>query len=194
VIIGTPPDTRQPGEVTRLLAAWKGGDTSALEKLLPMVSAELHALAFRQMAAEKPGHTLQPTALVNEAYIRLAGDRAELKDRASFFAAAAVVMRRILVDHARRRKREKRGDGMILLGLDNIDPPATEPPVDVLALDLALDKLAAIDPRKSQIVELRFFGGLSEPETAGALDLPLRTVQREWSFARAWLVRHLQTT
>jgi RNA polymerase sigma factor (TIGR02999 family) len=193
VTIGTQLEG-QRGEVTLLLSAWKGGDASALEKLLPMVSAELHGLAFRQMAAENPGHTLQPTALVNEAYIRLAGDRAELRDRASFFAAAAIVMRRILVDHARQRKREKRGGGMILLGLDNIEPAATQPPVDVLALDLALDRLAAIDPRKSQIVELRFFGGMSEQETAGALDLPLRTVQREWSFARAWLVRQLQTT
>lgn len=182
------------GDVTRLLTAWTGGDSGALEQLIPMIESELHRLAIHHMMGERPGHTLQATALVNEAYIRLTGTKGSWSNRACFFAAASTVMRRILVDHARWRRREKRGGGVVFLSLSDARHPATEDSADVIALDEALDKLSAIDPQKSRIVELRFFGGLSEEEIAGVLPAPLRTVQREWSFARAWLVRQLRTT
>lgn len=183
-----------PAEVTELLAAWSDGDSDALEKLVPMVESELYRLALIYLSGERPGHTLQATALVNEAYLRLVGTKGEWRNRSCFFATAATIMRRILVDHARRRLREKRGGGAVLLSLSDVEQPGPQSVIDVIALDQALERLAAFDPTKSKVVELRFFGGLTEEETAQVLGTPLRTIQREWNFARAWLFRQLQSS
>jgi RNA polymerase sigma factor (TIGR02999 family) len=180
-------------EVTQLLVAWSNGDQAALERLTPLVYRELHRLAKGYMHRERPGHLLQTTALVNEAYMRLIDWKAVCwKDRAHFFGVAAQLMRRILVDFARARHQDKRGGAMRQVSFDEAAAVTVEQTAELIALDEALDQLAAIDPRRSRMVELRFFGGLSEEETAEALKVSPRTVRREWSLARAWLRRELR--
>ncbi len=179
------------GEVTRLLLAWRQGDREALGSLIPLVYSDLHRMAERHLRRERPGHTLQPTAIVNEAYLRLVGGEGEAwQNRAHFFAAVARSMRRILVDHARARKAKKRGgDGTRYL-LDTavmVEPRA----VDLIAVDDALEKLAALDPEQGRVVELRFFAGLTEGETAEALGISSATVHRKWLSAKAYLHREL---
>ena len=180
-------------ELTQLLLAWNEGDATALEKLIPLVYAELRRLAQNYMARESPGHTLQATALVNEAYLRLIEQhRVRWQNRAHFFGISAQLMRRILMDYARRSHALKRGEAGLKVSLAEATEVADERGVDFLALDDALESLAEIDRRKSQIVELRFFGGLSVEETAEVMQLSPRTVLREWSLAQAWLHRELQ--
>jgi RNA polymerase sigma factor (TIGR02999 family) len=183
-----------PSEVTRLLQAWGGGDRTALEKLLPLVHAELRRLARRYMGREHPGHTLQTTALINEVFLRLVdGKGVRWQDRAHFFAVAARLMRRTLVDYSRRHHAGKRGGAAITGSLDETAIVSQERSAELIAIDEALTRLAARDARKSQIVELRFFGGLSVEETAEVLTISPRTVKREWSLARAWLYCVLTT-
>ena len=182
----------QSHQVTRLLQAWTEGEPGALEQLVPLVYAELHRLAQHYMAHERPGHVLQTTALVNEAYLRLVDTaRANWRDRAHFFAACSNVMRRILVDWARSRQALKRGAEACPLELDEA-LVAVEPDAGLVALDDALNELAAIDPRKGQVVEMRFFGGLSVEETATVLKTSPETVMRDWKFAKNWLRRELR--
>ena len=174
--------------MTQLLLAWGDGDQSALEKLMPLVYEELRRMAHQYMRREHPGHTLQTTALVNEVYFRLIDQkRMHWQNRAQFFAIAAQLMRRILVDHARSHQYAKRGGGAHKVSLDEGALVAEEQAADLIALDDALLSLASIDERKSRIVELRFFGGLSVEETAETLKTSSRTVMREWSMAKAWL-------
>jgi len=182
------PETRlERHEVSRLLLAWSNHDAAARDALVPIVYDELRRLAHKYMRGEREGHMLQTTALVNEAYLRLVDlDRMEWRDRAHFFAMAATLMRRILIDHARDRATDKRGGRVMLTPLDGKDVRAPSN-VDVIALDQALDRLAAMDPQQSRIVELRFFGGLTIEETAEALDISPATVKREWTSAKAWL-------
>jgi len=178
--------------VTELLVAWSGGDASALEQLIPLVHAELHRLARRQMRRERQGHTLQTTALVNEAFLRLVDlSRIRWQDRAHFFAMSARLMRRILVDHARSRQYIKRGGGARRVTFDEGLAVSAEPAADLVGLDDALQALARVDARKSQVVELRYFGGLSVEETAEALHVSPETVMRDWRLARAWLLREM---
>jgi RNA polymerase sigma factor (TIGR02999 family) len=180
-------------EITQLLLAWSDGDQAALEKLTPLVYAELHRLAKGYMFGERPGHTLQTTALINEAYMRLIDwKNVRWQGRAHFFGVAAQVMRRILVDFARARHYTKRGGAAPQVSLDEAVTIHEDRSAELIALDEALKSLAEIDPRKSQVVELRFFGGLSAKETAEALKVSLRTVEREWNSARAWLYRELR--
>lgn len=181
------------GEVTRLLEAAGAGDRLAFDRLYRTVYAELRRMAQSSMRREQAGHTLQPTALVNEAYLRLAPDVAAWENRRHFFGAAAQAMRRILVDHARRRASRKRGAGferVTLTGLDLADEPRD---VDVLLLDEALEQLARKRPRLAELVSLRFFAGLSIEDTARALELSPATVKRDWTFARAWLQEHVDS-
>jgi RNA polymerase sigma factor (TIGR02999 family) len=181
--------------VTQLLRAWAGGDPGALEALTPLVYAELHQRAARAMAAERPDHTLQPTALVHEAFVRLMNSTDVVwEDRAHFFALSARLMRRILVDFARARRREKRGGGGTPVPLDDIAVASPQKAPYVVALDDALIRLAEVDPRKSEVVELRFFGGLSVEETADVLKLSRATVMRDWKVARLWLLREIRST
>lgn len=183
------PSTR---EITQLLVAWNNGDAAALEKLAPLVQAELHRLAKRYMAGERQGHILQTTALVNEAFLRLIDwQNVEWRNRAHFFGLAAQIMRRILVDFARARRREKRGGDALLVSLSKADGVAQEESADLVALDDALQALEKLDPRQARVVELRFFAGLSLEETAEALKVSLSTVRRDWSLAEAWLYREL---
>jgi len=180
-------------EITQLLLAWSDGDQAALEKLTPLVYAELRRLAKGYMLGERPGHTLQTTALINEAYLRLIDwKNVRWQGRAHFFGVAAQLMRRILVDFARARHYAKRGGAAQQVSLDEAVTIHEDRSAELIALDEALKNLAEIDPRKSQIVELRFFGGLSAKETAEALKVSLRTVEREWNSARAWLYRELR--
>ena len=181
-----------PENITHLLKAWSEGDEQALDRLTPLVYAELRQQAARYLRRERRGHTMQTTALINEAYLRLI-DAKEVRwqGRAHFFAIAANLMRRILVDHARRRDAEKRGGSQIRLTLDHTIAAAKRSDVDLLAIDEALTRLAAIDPQQAQVVELRFFSGLSVEETATALGISPRTVKRDWSVARAWLRREI---
>jgi RNA polymerase sigma factor (TIGR02999 family) len=177
-------------QVTQLLKAWSEGEPTALEKIMPLVYRELHGMARRYMAHERPGHTLQPTALVNEAYVRLVDSaQANFENRAHFFAVCAQVMRRILVDWARSRQAGKRGGDAPRLELDEALVVSEEPGRDLVALDDALKALSAQDGRKGQVVELRFFGGLSVEETAAVLKISPETVKRDWKFAKSWL-RH----
>lgn len=177
---------------TGLLQAWGGGDAAALEQLIPLVHAELRRLARRHMARERPGHTLQPTALVNEAYLRLVDLRQmRWQDRNHFFAMAARLMRRILVDTARSRGYQKRGGHARQVSLDEGLVVSEPPSEDLLAVDTALTRLAAMSPRRAQVVELRFFGGLNVEETAEALKVSSETVKRDWRLAKAWLLREL---
>jgi RNA polymerase sigma-70 factor (ECF subfamily) len=181
-----------PGDVTRLLDAWCGGDARALDELAPLVESELRRVARAYLRREAPGCPLQPTELVNEAYVRLIGWNAgEWQNRAHFYAVAAKLMRRVLVSHAIRRGRSKRGGSLVLVSLTDAGQIAQTPSTDVVALDEALQKLEAFDARKSQLVELRFFGGLTAAETAEVMNTSLRTINREWSLARAWLFREL---
>ena len=178
--------------VTQLLRAWGDGDARALERLVPLVYDELHRLARRYMAQERPGHTLQTTALVNEAYLRLVDStQASWQNRTQFFAICAQVMRRILVDWARARQAAKRGGEAQPLELEEALVVSEKPGEDLVALDDALRELAAVDPRKSRVVELRFFGGLSVEESAEVLDVSVETVMRDWKFAKTWLRREL---
>jgi RNA polymerase sigma-70 factor, ECF subfamily len=178
--------------VTELLLAWQAGDQTALDKLLPAVQPELRRIARRHMAGERPGHVLQPTALVNEAYLRLTASKdVQWQGRAHFFAVAAQVMRRILVDYARERARIKRGGGAFRISLSDVDHLAILQRTDLVALDDALNALEKFDRRKSKVIELRFFGGLSLQETADVLQVSVGTVRRDWSLARAWLYREL---
>ncbi len=178
-----------PREITQLLLEWRKGDRTALDKLMPLVYEELRRLGRHYMAAERPGHTLQTTALINEAYLRLI-DHKDMpwQNRAHFFAVAAQAMRRILVDHARTRDAAKRGGGAPKASLEDAAVVA-ERPVELIALDEALSDLATIDPRKSQVVELRYFGGLSVEETAEVLGVSPVTVMRDWRTAKPWLLR-----
>jgi len=179
-------------EVTRLLGEWSGGDEGALQKLIPLVQPELHRLAHHYMRRERGGHTLQTTALLDEAYLRLMGKtKRRWQDRTHFVAAAAQLMRRIMVDHARERQSLKRGAGALKVTLDEAALVTETRSEELVALDEALEQLTAQDPRKSQIVELRYFGGLTAEETAEFLNLSLRTVEREWNMAKAWLYRAL---
>ena len=180
-------------EVTELLAAWSGGDPAALDRLLPLVYADLRRIAAAQIRAERRDHTLSATAVVHEVYLRLVGQRqVRLEDRAQFFAAAATQMRRILVDHARRRAAAKRGGPAVRVTLDEQIAAEIARDLDLLSLDQALEELTLLDPRVSRIVELRFFGGLSLDDTALALDVSRRTVAREWALARSWLHKRLE--
>jgi RNA polymerase sigma factor (TIGR02999 family) len=185
------PDSPSGTDVSVLLRAWSGGDQTALERLTPIVYRELHRLAGRYMRRERPGHSLQTTALVNEAYMRLVGyTRMRWQDRAHFFAVAAQVMRRILVEHARRHNL-KRGGDVPHVALDEAALVGADADVDLVALDDAMTALARVDPRKMQVVEMRFFGGLSVEETAEVLGISPVTVKRDWRIAKAWLYREL---
>jgi RNA polymerase sigma factor (TIGR02999 family) len=184
----TAPTTSE--DVTRLLHVWSNGDEQAFERLMPLVYDELHRLAKVYLAEERGDVTLQATGLVNEVCLRLLGwDRARVENRRHFFTLSARIMRRVLVDIARRRRTDRRGAGAVRVSLEDVDLPAKEPAVDVIAINDVLDKLAATDKRKARVVELRFFGGLSIDETAEALGISTRTVHKEWTFARAWLYR-----
>src|ERR1700739_1759537 len=179
-------------EVTRLLKAWSAGDEQALEKLTPLVYRQLHQIAQRYMGGERPGHMLQTTALVNEAYLRLVDcGQVNWQDRAHFFAISANLMRRILVDLARSRGYLKRGGAIPHISLEEAPSVCDEPDVNLVALDDALKALAAVDERKSKVVELRFFGGLNVEETAEVLRVSSDTVMRDWKLAKIWLLREL---
>jgi len=181
-----------PQEITELLLSWSNGDDAALERLVPLVYPELRKLARRHMGRENPGHTLQPSALINEAYLRLVDQQhVQWQDRSHFFAVATQVMRHILIDHARKYRYTKRGAGAQRVQLDDVAILGQERAVDLVALDDALTTLARIDQRKSKIVELRFFGGLSVEETAEVMKLSAVTVMREWRTAKAWLHRDI---
>jgi len=181
------------GELTALLIRWSGGDRASMDGLFPLIQNELHMIAARYMRRESPNHVLQATALVNEAYLKLVDqNRTSWKDRAHFFAIAAKVMRRILMDEARRGNREKRGGMLTHVPLDDNIAPAPESHADILALDQALTRLAAMDERKARVVELRCFGGLDVKETAAVLDVSEETVTRDWRLAKIWLKRALE--
>ena len=180
------------GEVTQLLDAWSGGDAKALERLIPLVVGDLRRMARAYLAREGGGHTLEPTALVNELYLRLVGRRqVRWESRTQFFATVAALMRRILVDHARHKKSAKGGGEAIRLPFNDAIGLKAPEDLDLLALDDSLKGLAEIDPRQSRIVELRFFGGLTIDETSATLDISPTTVKREWRTARLWLLREL---
>lgn len=180
--------------VTRLLVRWTEGDSKALDELFPLVYDELRRLARSYLNRERHGHTLQSTALVHEAYMRLVDQNVTWQSRAHFFGIAAQMMRRILVDHARAHNAAKRGDGEVKVTLDEGLVQAGERDVNVIALDEALNNLAKLDVQQSKIVELRFFAGLSIEETSEVLDISPATVKRDWAMAKAWLYREMQTT
>jgi RNA polymerase sigma factor (TIGR02999 family) len=181
-----------PLNITELLVAWSNGDQAALASLTPLVEQELHRLASLYMAGERPGHILQATALVNEAYLRLIDwKNVQWQNRAHFFGVAAQLMRRVLVDVARSRRRAKRGGGELQLSLSEASGVTSARSADLVALDDALKTLEGLDARQSRVVELRFFGGLSLEETAHVLDVSVGTVRRDWSLAQAWLYREL---
>jgi RNA polymerase sigma factor (TIGR02999 family) len=186
---------RSSSEITQLLLAWNEGDEQALDRLMPLVDAELHRLAHHYMGGERPGHLLQTTALVNEAYLRLVdSSRVRWQNRAHFFAVSAQLMRRILVDLARERKKLKRGGDAVQISLEDMGEVPSLLHPDLVALDEALRRLSAMDERKSKIVELRYFGGLSVEETAEVLKVSAITVMRDWGFAKVWLLRELERT
>jgi RNA polymerase sigma factor (TIGR02999 family) len=188
-------DDKRAPDITRLLQEWQDGNRDALERLMPLVYDELHLLASRYLARENGSHTLQPTALVNEAYLKLIGQRAvDWQNRSHFFGIAAQLMRRILVDHARRVGRSKRGGDMPKVSLDDASPAIVDAAVDAVdafELDRALNRLEALDRQQARIVELRFFAGLTIQETAEVMQLSSGTVKRDWAVARAWLYREL---
>ena len=187
------PDEPAPAAVTQLLIDWSNGDENALRQLIPLVHEELRRVARRHMAHERAEHTLQATALVNEAYMRLVDVRqVKWQNRAHFFAMSARLMRRILVDFARSRRYQKRGGGAQQVSLQESMVVSPEPGADLVRLDEALTALAAVDERKAQVVEMRFFGGLSVEETAEALHVSRDTVIRDWKVAKAWLLRELK--
>ncbi len=185
---------KSPHEVTQLLHAWRAGDQAALDGLMPVVFAEMHRLAHIYMRRERPDHTLQTSALVNEAYLRLIdANRVDWHDRVHFFAICANVMRQVLMQYARQRCARKRGGGeAVRVELDDAFVPSPERDTDLIALDDALNLLAETDPREAKVVELRFFGGLSEEETAQVLGISDRTVRREWEHAKVWLIHQLK--
>ena len=191
-----PADGADAAEVSALLRAWSAGDVDAFERVLPLVYDELHRMAARYLAGESSTVSLQATGLVNEVCLRLLGwDAVRWQNRQHFFGVSAAMMRRVLVDIARRRQAGRRGGrDVVRVPLDTVDVAAREPDADVLAIDMALDRLALEDPRKARVVELRFFGGLSVDETAEALGVSVRTVHTDWAFARAWLFRTLSDT
>ena len=181
-----------PHQVTSLLQAWNQGDEEALQQLIPVVYDELRRVARRHMAGERPSHTLQTTALIHEVYVRLVDvPSATIRNRVHFFAICARLMRNILVDFARSRQYQKRGGGAVHVALDEALHVSSVPDPDLVAIDDALERLAIFDHRKSQVVELRFFGGLSVGETAEALDISPETVMRDWKLAKVWLLREL---
>jgi len=185
--------TSSSHDLTQLLVAWGEGDRAALEQLTPLVEAELHRLARHYMARERRGHTLQTTALVNEVYLRLIDwKRVRWQNRAHFFGVSAHLMRRILVDYARRRGYQKRAGAALKVSLEDATVMVEERGIDLVALDEALTRFSTLDARKSRIVELRFFAGLSVEETADVLKVSPRTVMREWGLAQAWLYRELR--
>ena len=188
-----PFDAATGGEVTRMLRLWSVGDERAFDQLIPLVYDELHRMALRHLAGERSHISLQATGLVNEVCLRLLGwDQARWQNRGHFFGVSARMMRRVLVDIARRRRADRRGGtGAIRVPIDGIDVPAPQPGDDLVAVDQAVEALAAEDPRKARVVELRFFGGLSTEETAETLGVSVRTVHNDWVFARAWLYRAL---
>ncbi|MGH9931325.1 MAG: sigma-70 family RNA polymerase sigma factor [Pyrinomonadaceae bacterium] len=185
---------QSPEGITQLLLLWNSGDQTALDKLMPLVQSELRRLAGNYLRRERPGHTLQPTALVNEAYLRLVDQRqAKWQNRAQFYGIAAQLMRRILVDHARQHKAAKRGGlDQQRLSITSAHDVSDKPDLDLLALHEALEELATVDTQQSRIVELKFFGGLSIEETAEVMKLGHATVERDWKMARAWLRRKLE--
>jgi RNA polymerase sigma-70 factor, ECF subfamily len=186
------PPSPPPEQVTQLLARWREGDRGALDELMQLVYEELRRMADRYMRDERRGHTLQTSALVNEAYLRLVGhEDIQWQNRAHFFGVAAQAMRRVLVDHARRRGGQKRGGGARKVSLDEAAEAASGQGAEIVALDEALQELARLDPRKARIVELRYFGGLAVEETAEVLGVGHATVTRDWNMARAWLLREL---
>jgi len=185
-------DAPRKGDVTRLLLRWRGGDREALDHLLPLVYEELRGLAARKMRGERPSHTLQTTGLVHEAFLRLVAMEVSWNDRAHFLRVAAQCMRRILVDHARARGSARRGGAGARVTLDEAAIVSPSPPADLLALDEALTRLAQLDARKSEVIELCFFGGLTQEETASAMGVSRATVERELRQARAWLYRELR--
>jgi RNA polymerase sigma factor (TIGR02999 family) len=189
------PDRAADDDVTGVLKAWADGNERAFERLIPLVYDELHRMAIRYLAGERSAVSMQATALVNEVCLRLLGwDQARWQNRSHFFGVSAQMMRRVLVDIARRRNAERRGGAnAIRVPLEDIDIPARDRDADLVAVDEALRTLAAHDPRKARVVELKFFGGLSMEEVAKALDVSLRTVHSDWAFARAWLYRSLTT-
>lgn len=181
------------GDVTTLLARWQAGDASALPELTPLVYAELHKLAQHYMRGERTDHTLQPTALLHEAFLRLTGSPSgKFENRVHFYGAAASVMRRVLVDHARKHRATKRGSGLVA-SLDDAEKIGVSLELDLVALDEALTKLSKTAAKPAEVVELRYFGGMTIEETAAFLDVAPATVKRHWSYARAWLHRALST-
>jgi len=179
-------------EITKLLRAWSGGDAAALDRLAEQVYGELRAMARRYLKNERQGHTLQTTALVHEVYLRLLDEaRVDWRERAQFFATAAQMMRRILVDAARARKAQKRGGAALKVNMDESAVLCRAPAPAVLAVDEALNTFSQLAPRQAKVVELRYFGGLTEEEVVAALGISLRTVRRDWFFAKAWLMREL---
>lgn len=177
--------------ITQLLAEWRDGNQSALDQLYPLVYDELHRLARRYMSRERKGHTLQTTALINEAYVRLVGQKVNWANRSHFFAISAQIMRRILIDHARRHAYAKRGGGAQQVSLEEAAAVTPDQSAELIRLDEALTSLAEMDPRRSQVVELRYFGGLNNEEIAGVLNVSENTVTRDWNMARAWLYQQL---
>jgi RNA polymerase sigma factor (TIGR02999 family) len=190
----TVPESSERPDVTQLLADWQRGDQRAFDRLVPLVYDELRRVARARLRSERDTHTLQTTALVHEAYVRLVDlNRMTLRNRTHFFAMASRLMREILIDHARRNKAHKRGGAAQVVSLNDIDPEDGGPAFDLLALDEALTQLVGVDPRLSQVVELRFFGGLSIAETAETLDVSAATVERDWVVAKAWLHQRLSS-
>jgi RNA polymerase sigma factor (TIGR02999 family) len=185
-------DLNDSSELTALLIKWSDGDESALEQLIPYVERELRQIAHAHMRRENRNHTLQTTALVNEAYIKLIDQRSKWQNRAHFFAIASRIMRRILLDHARALQRVKRGGSIVLVPVSETSPEVYEPSADLLDLDEALGRLADFDSQKARIVEMRFFGGLTIDEIAAVLKIAPVTVARHWSISRAWLQREME--
>ena len=184
--------TRPPANITQLLVAWNGGDKAALDQLIPIVYQELRRQASNYLRHERPGHTLQTTALIHEAYLRLVDQKSvQWQNRAQFFGIAAQLMRRILVDHARTKHRAKRGGSAVRLSLSDATAVTKEANLDLIEIDEALNRLAEIDEQQAKIVELRFFSGLNVEETAAALNISPATVKRDWSVAKAWLHREI---
>lgn len=182
-------------EVTKILREWSDGDREAAERLMPLVYDEMRRLARAFLARERGAHTLQPTALVNEAYVRLVDQtRVNWQNRAHFYGIASRMMRRVLIDHARARVTDKRGGGAVHLSLEDVQAPLEQRAADFVALDEALERLALLDERKCKVVEMRFFGGMSDEEIAEALGVTTRTVLRDWKTARLWLYRELSQT
>jgi len=182
------------GEVTSLLAAWGGGDQNALNELMPLVYNELHRIARRSWNWQNEGNTLQPTALINEAFIKLTGaENASYQNRCHFIAVACTAMRQILVNHALSRRTAKRGSGGVTVSLDDVQLAVHQEAAEVVALHEALERLHAVDPRKSKVVEMRYFGGFSIEEIAEALGVSVVTVNRDWRLARTWLLREMST-